>query len=770
MLHAAKAVQYKGGGRAVLHDVSIELYGVDGSATDRISGSEFDYDPSTKTIRADGTVDIVLSDPRGQSSGVAKESAGASQKAIHVKTQGLVFNQDTQIASTSQALTFLQGDSSGSAQGADYDGNKGTLALRSNVILNTVLDGNQVRVEARSASFDRQSRQMFLIQESIQYQQRHGSSDEATVFFRPDGGTDHVRAEGHVHVLTDDGSDLQGSIATAMLDGAGTLHQISIEGGLLFVSHGPVHSLHVNSNSGVFSFVPARKAEANGESSTAATLRHVRLLGAVSAVDQQTGLAADSQGSETRETRAGQLDVDLRPGSSGTVQPEHVLATGNAVVTIHSIHTNAPQQITQLKGDEIFSTLADGHSISNLRANGNASLEQSTPGGLRQESRGDRLSVDFAAGSSRGADDRAATQDRGAKKTSDIMSSGSRIDAALLTGHAVLTQQQDPSANSEKTVAHADSISYHGDTGMLKLTGGSPHISRGGSEIAASLIEFNHSTGDATATGGVKASYVSSSAPTQTSAGLAAANNVTHVVADRAVLDHAKDETTFYGTPGADARLWQESNSITAPRIVLSRALQSLVAEGGVKADLVETSGARQGAEGTRQPRLIHATGRSLSYSGGERKITLSGGVQARAAEGTISAATIDLYLEQGAVPNNAGKAAAKSNPGPGGQISRMVALRDVRLVQGNRTGTGDKLVYTAEDSSFILSGTTASPPLLSDREHGTVTGSSLIFNSRDDSVVVNRGSSPTATDSRTKSDPHSKTPLSDNRPTGKVQ
>src|SRR5579862_5108472 len=48
-LHASKVVQLKLGGRALLHDVQIELYGEDGNRVDRISGDEFEWDDKNKT-------------------------------------------------------------------------------------------------------------------------------------------------------------------------------------------------------------------------------------------------------------------------------------------------------------------------------------------------------------------------------------------------------------------------------------------------------------------------------------------------------------------------------------------------------------------------------------------------------------------------------------------------------------------------------------------------------------------------------------------------
>jgi len=44
-LHASKAVQYESDGHLDLHDVSITLYGTQGAPSNRIYGSEFDWDP-----------------------------------------------------------------------------------------------------------------------------------------------------------------------------------------------------------------------------------------------------------------------------------------------------------------------------------------------------------------------------------------------------------------------------------------------------------------------------------------------------------------------------------------------------------------------------------------------------------------------------------------------------------------------------------------------------------------------------------------------------
>src|SRR5205807_6379292 len=80
-------------------------------------------------------------------------------------------------------------------------------------------------------------------------------------------------------------------------------------------------------------------------------------------------------------------------------------------------------------------------------------------------------------------------------------------------------------------------------------------------------------------------------------------------------------------------------------------------------------------------------------------------------------------------------------------QIDKIVAEENIRIQQPGRLATGQKLVYTAADEAFTLTG---GPPSIFDAEHGKVTGDSLTFYNRDDRVLVEGGnSSPTVTQTR---------------------
>src|SRR3954469_18156201 len=55
-VQASKAIQYKQGGKATLHDVAITLYGRDSTRFDQIYGSNFEYDKETGDVTAHGEV------------------------------------------------------------------------------------------------------------------------------------------------------------------------------------------------------------------------------------------------------------------------------------------------------------------------------------------------------------------------------------------------------------------------------------------------------------------------------------------------------------------------------------------------------------------------------------------------------------------------------------------------------------------------------------------------------------------------------------------
>src|SRR5271169_1101269 len=91
-VQASKAVQFKQGGRAELHDVQITLYGSDSSRFDQIRGADFEYDQRSGDVTAKGEVQIDLgANPKGLLNPDQAPPEGL-KNPIHLKTSGLIFN------------------------------------------------------------------------------------------------------------------------------------------------------------------------------------------------------------------------------------------------------------------------------------------------------------------------------------------------------------------------------------------------------------------------------------------------------------------------------------------------------------------------------------------------------------------------------------------------------------------------------------------------------------------------------------------------------
>src|SRR6202795_335438 len=194
---ASKAVQFKGGGRAELHNVKIVIYGKDASRFDRITGDDFEYDPASGNVSAKGTVLIDLeANPEGMrhSDQTAPER---SKDPIRIETNGLVFNKNTGNASASGKVVFQTPQASGSAVGIDYGAKTGTMNLMSAVVV-AVSRPQALLLNADHGLISKQPRQVVLAAVRLTRERQQLQSDQATFFLREDNTVDRILAEGNV--------------------------------------------------------------------------------------------------------------------------------------------------------------------------------------------------------------------------------------------------------------------------------------------------------------------------------------------------------------------------------------------------------------------------------------------------------------------------------------------------------------------------------------------------------------------------------------------
>ena len=285
--------------------------------------------------------------------------------------------------------------------------------------------------------------------------------------------------------------------------------------------------------------------------------------------------------------------------------------------------------------------------------------------------------------------------------------------------------------------AYSERARYTPGDEVITLTGG-PRVQdkQSGIALTANTVRLVRRMNEATAEGDVKTTYTQLK-PNASGALLAAAEPV-HVTSASARASNS-GQARFSG----GARLWQGANIIQAPVIEFDRDKRWLQASAGSGNAQVTTVFTQTDKAGRRTPVTVRAG--KLTYSDSDRKAHYENGVTVKTADGTVTAREMVILLRPGG---------EQSIPGGVGQIDQIIATGNLQFEQQNpvRKARGERLVYTASDGKFELSGTSGKPPSIFDAERGEITGDSLTFYSRDDRVQVGSGeNSRTVTRTRIK-------------------
>ncbi|HEX4285234.1 MAG TPA: LptA/OstA family protein [Terracidiphilus sp.] len=728
---ASKVEQLKDS-RYRLHSVRIEMYGPNNAGADRIEGSEFEYDQKQGIATASGPVEITLDRPspaqqRGRTLPDGRDAASKIQSAdspdlrqIHVKTVGLTFNQNTGVASAANHVEFDVPEASGSAMSASYDSQRGELVLSGAVQLTAQRGTDPVAINAQRADFARDAYLCTLSVATARYRHGDARAQEAKISFREDGSAEQLDASNGLELVTRAGGHItapQGSIRFSPKSQPTFGH---LEGGVVLDSNQGGRSIHGKAPSAELQFSPA------------GLLRRVHLERGTDFVTEEQTNRAGTTTHAHRAWRSPAADIDFHEVGPGRVEIASVHGTGGVVVTSETQRGVAPALHARMTADDMLGGFGPKAALASMIGSGHAVLEQTTDGGARQITSGDRVEAHFAE--SRGLD--AGT------KTASVSGSAIQIEKATVIGHVVLMQQAETHAGTTAPSplrATAERADYEGAGEWLHLTG-SPHVENGEVALDAEKVDVDRASGDAFARGTVKATWFGSQAIGMGGQGPA------HIVADDAQLHQATGAATFSG----HARLWQQANSVAAPVIVLDRNRQVLSAQttrasDPVKVVLVGAGNAGgSGASGkSTSPSVVRVRGGDLKYSEAERKGIIRGGVLGSVVAETAGATTrsneVDLILM--ASGNHAGK------EGGAAQVDRLTARGSVSIESQGRRGTGERLDYSSDRGEYVLTGTAANPPRMTDPARGTVTGESLIFNSRDDSVNVEGGQRATTTE-----------------------
>ncbi len=739
-IHAAKAVEHRNG-KYTLHDVGIVLYGRTSDRADRIYGSEFEYDPKAGVAKAMGEVHLDLeapapTDAQGKREYAAgKEPAGgerADARLIHVKTSGLVFMQKLGVVATDKEIDFEYGGLTGHAVGADYSSDTGVVVLHSAVKVVGLQRGQPATLTATRAELDRPDKQVTLTQ--AKYVLVGGARAESgqtvaaqrmVVHLRDDGSAERMEAEGAVTLTDGDGGRVVAPRGNMLLNAESRPQSAVLTGGLQYVADSPLRQAQGEASDGKAVFDRAGK------------LQHVTLTGAVKLHERlRSADAADGAWSE-RDLRAKTVELALASGPADKAQLQDAKAGGDAhlkVVSSTGKSGHAATTSSDLSADTLtahFAPVAGAQRLAVVHGLGHTSLRRVDAAGVVSTSSGDTLEARFKPG------------------TNSAGRPGDEISAAVQEGNVVITQMPvkkpgDANAPQEEKATAARAV-YDGATQKLILTG-KVQITDAGSMLWADRVAVEQKSGDAEADGTVKASYILSGKGSEP----------VHVLAARAALKHDSGQAIFYGAAGKPARLWQGASQVEAPVLQFEQKEKRLVARGigqgaamAVHTVLVNAGSAKVGSQksGLGKAQVVRVASRELTYSDTTREADFTGGVQVESTDGSMKAQQAVVYLQTPAKAGaaNAGGTKAHLDSAPGsapngfmeGGVEKIVATGQIEIEQPGRHATGTRVVYTASDGIFVMTGTASAPPKIVDEAQGTVTGTSLRFHAADESIVV---------------------------------
>jgi len=581
-LEANKAVQFKQGGHAELHAVTITLYGRDSSRYDRIYGSNFDYNQQSGEAIARGEVQIDLeANPEGALS-PDQVPPPARKDPIHLKTSGLVFEQRTGDVHTGNEVDFRLTQATGSAVGLNYLAKTNVLTLRSKVELETS-GPKRIRIEAAQAVIDKIPRQVELDHPRLQMVERTGQAERATLFLRPDNSLDRVLAWGNVSIQVN--GHRQATLQAEQLD----LTMVN--------SKTPREAVFSGAVQGAVAGDEPLRSEAGRvvvDFSTNSRLTKVRAENGVRLTQYQPASSA-SAAREKLAVTAPIIDFFF------TVEGRLDLAVTSGAAQI-ALPGSSPGREVLLTAGEFRSHFDASGRLRSLHGAPDARIVSKNPG------EGDRISVSPALDGE--------------------FDSRGEISSILQSGGVAYVD--------DTRKAWSDRARYTASDQVLALSG-SPRVTEGAMTTTARAMRLNRVTGDAVAEGDVKSTY--NDLKPQPGGALLASSSPIHVTARTMTMHRAAAVAIYTG----GALLWQDANTVEAAAIEFNRDHRSMVAR-GTPTEPVSTALAQIEKNGNPVSVALHSS--FLTYADGERRVHLEDNATANWDGVTVTSQKMDVFLE----------------------------------------------------------------------------------------------------------------------------
>lgn len=682
-LQASKSTDFKGQDISLLEDVKVTVFGRTGDRHDVIHTQSCRYSKADGAIQCAGNVQMDLQSELDFAR--AKTQGPSKANVIHIETSAVTFERGTGRAQTVQPVKFTFTNGEGDGLGAVYFSEEGALRLVKDVHIKVQppAPGAASAATANSPAM----KEVLLTGTSLDL-----------------GKLTHKAVLAGPATATTSEQQLTAGQFTLLLDEQFRAQTILAEPGKLEQTPKLVSTT-------------SKEPETLTANEIRADLAPEGWVRTVDAEGQVRGNTPNDQ------IQADHSTVEMWPKVN---QAKLVTLQGNAIVEEHDAKNGTSRKVTS---NALQLTMSGGHpnekgKIQHAETLERGIMEWTDTAAAQSKLTADKLTVDFDAATAKaqhltavgnvetqrdlkGRPTQTATAENG---DAQLDEAGSWTQMALRG--KVRMKEGDRSAEAQQAV-------FVRVNQTAVLTGQA--VARDAtSETRATKITFQQNTGDMVAEGKVRSSDLSAK-----NGGLNLSSAPANISSDHMTGNTKSGRALYTG----HARLWQGPSVLEADSIELLRDTRILNAIGNVRAVFPQAN-ANNGqatADKAKTPAIWHVSSATLTYWDNENRAHLEKDVVVQSTDERMRGPVLDLYF-------------TKQQTASGGsmsQIERAVSTGGVVVEQGDRRGTAEKGVYTAEDKRFVLSGGT---PTLYDAEEGTTTGRELTFNLADDTIIVDSG------------------------------
>ena len=688
-LRAARDVTYADGHHE-LEQVNLQMFPPAGDKPDQIVSDRSMYDEKTGLLQFNGNVQIETRD------------------ALKVKTDSLLFHQDTKIAETNAPVTFERQNVSGQATGALVDGDKKHLELRNTVAI-TVQPEALKDAQAQPAKKLTGARA-----KPVNIHSAQAVFDHATMRMTFSGG---ATAEQEQDIMS-------GDTMTAILVETKSAKAAATPNTDAVAAKAKVQKIEVRGNSYLRSMSEGHAAEAHAVDMDFYFDPDQRLQRAYGSRDiRAQTLNADS---DVQLTGANVVDINFQMQADRSVIKE-MRTEGRSVATMSApkSRANDPRAASKrLTADTIkLIWRSNGKDLEHTEAVGNAELYvepvQKTAKNDRKTVTASRLDCDFYEA---GNIARYCSGTGGSKVVLDPFQPSDKRGTRTITSDKMLAFFVRDTQDVEKVEANGDAkfneldrngiannIVYTASDETVRLRGGDPTVWDSRARTKAVEIDSNNATHVSVFRGKVQTTYYSQE-QTNGASPFRKVKSPVYLSGDRAEIEHDSGRATYTGS----ARAWQDDNYVRGDSITLYRDQKRMEARGHVQSALYQAK-QKTGSSTTVVP--VFATADSMTYSDSDRLLHYETNVDIRQGTDRVTGGVADVYMLKDA-----------------NEVERTIAQHDVVLTQPGKRGTGDWCQYTTADEVAVLKG---NPAHVEDAEQGTTEGNRLTMYRRENRVVV---------------------------------